>query len=116
MGLVHQLHGIPQAITHHGVDFTVKRDVEDIFKESIWEQEIGAFRGLFHTSSSFLTINYQDKGQVFTEKKPKLLILYTDRLRVNDKIYTKDGRSYSVTGIDDLGGLHLCLDLSLKEM
>ena len=116
MGLVHQLHGITQAIKQHGVDFKATRDVEDIFKESIWEQEIGALRGLFHTSSSFLTISYQDKGQVFTEKKPKLLILYTDKLRVNDKICISDGRDYSIAGIEDLGGLHLCLDLSLKEM
>ena len=50
-----------------------------------------------------------------TQKEPKLLVRYTKDINKNDKVVV-DGAAYKVIGIDDLGNLHLCLDLSLEAV
>ncbi len=115
MGLVHQIHTLQRMIQRHGVDFKVLRDGKNEFGEPSGEREICSLRGLFHASNGFLAITFADKGQVSTEKKPRLLILHYKDLQKNDLIVLEDGSSYRITGLDDLGNLHLCLDLSLGE-
>ena len=71
--------------------------------------------GLFHEANGFLNVSLVEAGKVRTQKEPKLLIRYTKDVNKNDKV-TVDGATYKVIGIDDLGNLHLCLDLSLEAV
>lgn len=106
---------LSQAIKRYGLDFDVTRSKPNEFKEPIGEEPVGSFRGLFHTSAGFLDISLAEAGKIASRKYPQLLILYTDKIQKEDTV-NLENREYAVTGVDDVGGLHLCTDLSLREV
>lgn len=115
MGKVQEAYTLSQAIQRHGRDFTVARVKLNEFKEPAGEEPVGSFRGLFHVSTGFLDINLAEAGRVSSRKYPQLLLLYTEDIRKEDLVRL-GSRTYVVTGVDDVGGLQLCTDLSLREV
>lgn len=70
-------------------------------------------RGLFHTDSGYLNISVKESGLVSGKNSPRLLILYTDKLKPGDELHI-GGNSRTVSGIENPGGLGISLDLSLE--
>ncbi|MCR2023647.1 head-tail adaptor protein, partial [Blautia pseudococcoides] len=66
-------------------------------------------------ANGFLNVSLVEAGKIRTQKEPKLLVRYTKDINKNDKVAVGEV-VYKVIGIDDLGSLHLCLDLSLEAV
>lgn len=105
---------LSQAIKRHGQIFSVARNKLNEFKEPIGEDLVGSFCGLYHVFSGYLDINLTEAAKISTQKRPRMLLLYTDKIQKEDVVQI-DNQKYTVTGVDDVGNLHLCIDLSLKE-
>lgn len=115
MGLPHQIYSLKRAIERQGQDAEIRREKLSDFNEPSGEPEpVCTVRGLFHTTSLYLALSHLEAGQVRTKNQPQFLILYREDIREKDLLYIGQ-KPYTVTGIDDPGGLHLCLDLSLEE-
>ena len=114
MGKNQAVYTLSQAIRRYGQDFSVARNKLNAFKEPIGKEPVGSFRGLYHVSSSYLDINLTEAAKISTQKRPRLLLLYTDKIKKED-VVQMDGQKYTVTGVDDVGNLHLCIDLPLRE-
>lgn len=115
MGLEFQAHKICRALERYGQHCSFSREIENKFHEKAWEEGWLKCRGLFHESNGFLNVSLVEAGKVRTQKEPKLLVRYTKDINKNDKVAV-DGAAYKVIGIDDLGNLHLCHDLSLEAV
>lgn len=115
MGKNRAVYTLSQAIKRHGHPFSVTRNKLDEFKEPIGEEPVGSFCGLYHVSSGFLDINLTEAAKISTQKRPRMLLLYTDKIQKEDVVQI-DNQKYTVTGVDDVGNLHLCTDLSLREV
>ena len=115
MNLSHQLHAIRQAVKMDGQNCVFSRQGENEFHEPLGEIKILECKGLYHTSNelNYLSASVMESGKIYTEKRPKLLILFEDSVQLEDKV-SISGAEHRVTGIDDLGNLHLCLELSLE--
>ena len=114
MGQMQDAYTLSQAIQYHGREFIVTRPTRNEFKEPAGEEPVGSFRGLFHVSTGYLDISLTEGTKLSTRKHPQLLLLYTEDIQQEDNIIL-EGRKYTVTGVDDVGGLHLCTELSMKE-
>ena len=42
------------------------------------------------------------------------MLLYTDKIHKEDRVEL-NGKTYTVTGVDDVGNRQLCTELSLRE-
>lgn len=114
MGCIFDAYTLTQAIRRAGVDVEVTRPAKNEFGEPAGETLVGTLRGLWHTSSGFLDVTLQDGAKLYDRKYPMLLVAYTDAVQPED-IITRAGHRYNVTGVDDVGGLRLCVDISLRE-
>lgn len=114
MGQIQDAYTLSQAIKYHGKEFAVTRPVLNEFKEPAGEEPVGSFRGLFHISAGYLDISLTEAAKVSTRKQPQLLLLYTDKIRQEDRVEL-NGKTYTVTGVDDVGNRQLCTELSLRE-
>lgn len=110
-----QMHQICRVLERHGQQCSFSREVENKFHEKAWEEGWLKCRGIFHEANGFLNVSLVEAGKVRTQKEPKLLIRFTKDVHKNDKVTVVDS-AYKVIGIDDLGNLHLCLDLSLEAV
>ena len=110
-----QMYQICRTLERHGQQCSFSREVENKFHEKAWEEGRLKCRGLFHEANGFLYVSLVEAGKVRTQKEPKLLIRFTKDVHKNDKVTVGDS-AYKVIGIDDLGNLHLCLDLSLEAI
>lgn len=115
MGLGFQVHQICRALERQGQQCSFSREIENKFHEKAWEEGWLKCRGLFHEANGFLNVSLVDAGKIRTQKEPKLLVRYTKDISKNDKVAVGEA-VYKVIGIDDLGNLHLCLDLSLEAV
>lgn len=112
-----QVYQLRRAIERAGRTLTVTRPLKNEFKEPGKDSEIVVCgRGLFHTSAKFLDISYSVAGQAFTRKHPQVLMLYTDKIHKHDVVNIDSVGVFEVTGIENLGGLNLCIDLSLEAV
>lgn len=115
MELVHQIYKIKRVIELHGKNCVFSRNTENEFHEPQGEALTIEVRGLFHEENGYLNVTIGEAGKTYSKKEPKLLILFRDNLVKGDFVTLDCGR-YQITGIDDLGNLHLCLDLSLEAV
>lgn len=115
MNFTYQMHLLQQAVRHRGQDFVITRQGENEFHEPEREKEVLQCPGLFHEANGYLGVSLVDAGKIYTQKEPKILIMYTGGILKGDMI-TDGRRNFKITGIDDLGNLHLCLDLSLEAV
>ena len=111
----YQPYALQRAIRQYGVQAQFYRAQTNEFGCEGRPQKVFCCAGLVHPSNSFLTLTVTDAGQVPTPKHPMLLIAATDEVRLNDAVLIH-GKQYSVTGINDVGGLEFCFDLSLQEV
>lgn len=111
--MVHQFHQIKQLIERRGLDCIFLRQGENEFHEPSGDMEILTCKGLFHETNGYLRVSMTESGKIYTQKEPKVLILYSGEVLKGDLVIA-NGIKFKVTGIDDLGNLHLCLDLSLE--
>ena len=111
----YQPYALQRAIRQYGVQAQFYRAQTNEFGCEGRPQKVFCCAGIFHPSNSFLTLTVTDAGQVPTPKHPMLLIAATDEVRLNDAVLIH-GKQYSVTGINDVGGLEFCFDLSLQEV
>ena len=114
MEQINQIYTLKRAIQIHGKDAKVLRLGKGPYGSPGELQTVCSVRGLYHTSHNYLLINTQEGGKIPERNSPMLLLLYTEEIQMED-IVEMDGKTYKVTGMDDPGGLHLCIDLSLKE-
>lgn len=113
MNFTHQIYLLQQAVRCRGQDFVITRQGGNEFHEPGEEKEICQSRGLLHEANGYLGISITDAGEIYARKEPKLLVMYTENILKGDM--ASDGKmKFKITGIDDLGNLHLCLDLSLE--
>ena len=115
MSLDFQVHQICRALERYGQQCSFSREIENKFHEKAWEEGWLKCRGLFHEANGFLNASLVEAGKIRTQKEPKLLVRYTKDIHKNDKVAVGE-TVYKVIGIDDLGNLHLCLDLSLEAV
>ena len=114
MNLVRQIHLIKRALKQSGQSCVFARQGENEFHEPSGDVTVLKCNGLFHEANGFLNVSLADAGKVYTQREPKLLIMYAD-VRKEDQV-TVNKAKYKVIGTDDLGNLHLCLDLSLEAV
>jgi hypothetical protein len=115
MGLPHQLYSLKRAIERQGQNAEIRRERLNDFNEPAGEPEtVCVIRGLLHTTSLYLALSHLEAGQVRAKNQPQFLILHREDIREKDLLYLEE-KPYTITGIDDPGNLHLCLDLSLEE-
>ncbi len=113
----HQIYQLRRAIERMGCSVTITRARKNEFKEPVEESEsVLNEKGLFHTSAGFLEISYTTSGQTFTRKHPKVLMLYSNTVEKHDIVQIDTVGKFEVTGIENPGGLNLCIDLSLEEV
>lgn len=72
------------------------------------------FCGLSHVSTGYLDISLTEAAKVSTRRQPQLILLYTDKIHKEDRVEL-NGKTYTVTGVDDVGNRQLCTELSLRE-
>lgn len=114
MGLINQAYTIKRAIELHGQDCVIARMGTDQYGDETKPEQVHTCKGIFHAANQHLAIITEDAGQTFDSKLPRFLILYTTAVKVNDQLAV-NGKSYTVVGINNMGELNICLDLSLKE-
>ena len=107
------MHVVSRLIDARGLDAVLLREKKNEFQEPGESEKIGTCKGLFHESNGYLGVSIVDSGKVYTAKQPMLLVPYTDTVKKQD-ILEIAGRTFRVTGLDDLGNLHLFLDISLE--
>lgn len=105
---------LSQAIKKHGLTFAAARQEKNKFHEPTGNTlTVLEGCGLFHTDSGYLNISVKESGLVSGKNSPMLLILYTDKLKTGDELYIGEN-SYTISGIENPGGLGIALDLSLE--
>lgn len=115
MGYSHWIYALKRAIEQYGQNAEIKRDRKNLYGEpSEIPETICDFRGLFHTTNLFLALSHLEAGQKTSQNQPQFFILYRDDIKNKDLLYLGE-KSYTITGINDLGNLHICIDLSLEE-
>lgn len=114
--LIKTLHSVSLAIRRYGKPCSILRKQKDEYGKPIGENTILSCFGLFHETSGFLTLSLSDQGQIPPLRQPQLLILYPEQPLKEKDLVIFEKRRFEVTGIHDPGSLHICLDLSLKEV
>lgn len=115
MAYINQAYNLNRAIERNGKVAEILRAGENEFHEPTAPATVCKLRGLYHTSNKFVDIKTGEAARIETRRYPKLLILYTEIIKPDDTVKCS-GKVYTVTGVEDVGGLHICTDLSLKEI
>lgn len=116
LDLIKTAHRLSRAIERNGTGFVVTRQKKNGFGDLAEEPEvILRGRGLYHTESVFLDLTPVEGGKTRTRRKPRLLILPQDGIQRGDALLIGK-EPYTVTGLEDLGGLGIACDLSLEAI
>lgn len=113
--MVHQVYLLRRILQRNGQDAEFRRAKENIFHEHDGEITLMRCKGLFHEANLYLNTSIMDSGKVQEHKEPRLLIMFSEDIRKGDSVQLP-GRNFEVGAIDDLGNLHMLLDLSLQEV
>lgn len=113
MEFTHQIHALQRLITRRGQKIKVYRPTKNQFGEDSAVKLILHEKGIFHEANSYLGVNVVNAGKVYSARQPMILLPYIDTIKKQD-IMEIQGNRFRVTGLDDLGNLHLILDVSLE--
>lgn len=113
MDYVHQTHILRRLIRLRGQTAEIYRLKRDEFHEPAGTESLGNINGLFHEASGYLGAMIVEAGKTYTARQPMFLCEYTERIQKED-LLELPGKRYRVTGLDDLGNLHVFLDISLE--
>ena len=116
MDIVKNRRMLSRAIQRHGVDFSVRRAEKNAFNEPT-ENLLPVMdgRGIFHTSSRYISVSGQAHGLVQSVQEPRLMLVFpvTADLQTGDLVELPNG-TFRITGTDNLSGLSIALDVSLE--
>lgn len=113
MDYIHQTHILRRLIRLRGQAAEIYRLKKNEFHEPDGTESLGNIGGLFHEASGYLGAMIVEAGKTYTAKQPMFLCEYTEKIQKED-ILEMQGIRYRVTGLDDLGNLHVFLDISLE--
>lgn len=109
------LYSVKRNILLYGQDVVFSRKSVNSFGENTGEMSaVLSVKGLFHESNSHLKITLKEPGGIESEKKPKLLIAYSDLIAINDLVTINNKDVWMISGIEDVGNAHVLLDVSLS--
>lgn len=110
------LHQIRQAIRVQGKEYTFLRDVLNSFNEPTGEStHVATARGLWHTSSGYVSMQTSEGSRVRSKQAPQILALLQDVKGVKQGDFVLlDNIRYNVNGVDSLGDLGVIADISLE--
>lgn len=114
--LVHQLHSLQQAVRYYGIACPFFHPLKNEFSAPAGREHLLDCKGLYHPSNGFLSTIKADAGITSVPPAPKLLVLFNDKIQMYDQVTVRDVGDFVISGVDDIGGLHLCLDLSLEVL
>lgn len=115
MKFVHQRRVLERLIYLHGMPAHISRPKENEFHEPARAEQIGICKGLFHEANGYLGTLTVEAGKTYTAKQPMFLTMYTGRIQKEDLLEI-NGTVYRATGLDDLGNMHIFLDVSLEVL
>lgn len=116
MDIIKNRRKLSQTIQRHGVDFTVRRAEKNAFNEPTNNLlPVMEGRGIFHTSSRYISVSGQAHGLVQSVQEPRLMLVFpvTAELQIGDLVELP-GCKYRITGTDNLSRLNIALDVSLE--
>ena len=108
-----QVYNVKRQIALSGQFVAFTRQGENQYHEPTGTAEIvHSCKGLFHVSGSHLSITLEEAGTTQERKRPRVLIEYTDTIRIKDAVAI-GGTTYEVSGIENIGNAGVFLDVSL---
>lgn len=113
--MVHQVYQMQRILQLHGQDAIFCKMKENIFHEPDGYETVLTCKALFHEANLYLNTSIVEPGKVQEHKEPKLLVVYSGDIHEGDRVQLA-GRKFEVGAVDDLGNLHMLLDLSLQEV
>lgn len=107
---------VSRAIDTHGQNFVFTRSGKDDYGQPSHETTQIEIKGLFHQTRGYITKNTSDGTVSRSKPQPQIMTLVTPN---SSAILPKDklvycGKTYTVTGVDDIGNLGVALDISLE--
>ena len=110
-----ELNKLARLVRVQGVEYTFQRNILNDFKEPTGTASSTVIKGVFHQTTTHLTVIEGDAASVQTKPNPFILALYTDAkdVRQNDWVMI-NGRKYVVTGVNDICNWNIAIDICLE--
>lgn len=110
-----QLSKVKRLIAVSGQEFSFERPGLNDFNEPTGTAETVVITGVYHETSSFITLATSEASITKTKPSPQILALYTDasKLKSGDKVLYRN-HTYKVTGWKDLMEAGVVADISLE--
>lgn len=106
---------IRKNIDIYGINFSFNRDVLNDFKEPTGKVKTTQVKGVYHTSSSHITVVGSEDSSIQTKDSPAILILYNPEIDIKQNDWVKyNGKKYIVTGVNNWYEWNIALDISLE--
>lgn len=106
---------IRKNIDVYGINFSFNRDILNDFKEPTGEVKTTQVKGIYHTSSSHITVVGSEDSSIQTKDSPAILILYNPEIDIKQNDWVEyNGKKYIVTGVNNWYEWNIALDISLE--
>lgn len=110
-----ELNKIRRLIRVQGVQYTFYQDELNDFNEPTGGTSAITVQGIFHQTTSHVTVVASNASSVQTKPSPYILTLYTEAEGIRQGDYlTIDGTRYKVNGLTDVNNWHIATDISLE--
>lgn len=116
--LAFSLYQLRQLLRVQGTDYTVLRDEVDSFGEPTGEStQVTKLRGLWHTTSEYITTTTADGSTVRSKENPRILSLWQDAQNVQQKDFVQvNGTRFNVNGVENVSELGIAAEISLEAV
>ena len=110
-----QLSKVKRLIAVSGQEFSFERPGVNDFNEPTDTAETVVIKGVYHETSSFVTLSTSEASISKAKPSPQILALYSDasKLKMGDKL-NYHNQLYKVTGWKDLMESGIVADISLE--
>lgn len=116
MNIYFDIAKVKRAINTHGQEFTFyRKGLDDYGQPDQTKTTYITVKGLFHQTRSYITKNVSDGTISRSKPSPQILALNNPdmTLALKDELVFA-GKTYIVTGVDNIGNLSIALDISLE--
>lgn len=112
-----ELNKISRLIRTSGVEYTFNRAKLNEFREPTEEVSITTVKGIFHETTSHISVVSSDSSSVKSKQVPYILALYdaAKDLAQTDYVFI-NGKKYIVTGLVNIGNWNIVVDISLEAV
>lgn len=113
-----ELNKISRLIRTSGVEYTFNRAKLNEFREPTTEEvSTTTVKGVFHETTSHISVVSSDSSSVKSKQVPYILTLYdaAKGLAQNDYVFI-NGKKYIVTGLVNIGNWNIVVDISLEAV